>query len=40
LVPGYLLRFVVWMASRFIYRSKVQGDDNLHRQRCRHPDRQ
>ena len=29
LVPEYLLRFVAWMASRFVYRFKVQGDENL-----------
>lgn len=29
LVPEYLLRFVAWVASRFIYRFKVQGDDNI-----------
>ncbi|MDY0106880.1 MAG: MFS transporter [Giesbergeria sp.] len=29
LVPEYLLRFVAWVASRFIYRFKVQGDENL-----------
>ncbi len=29
LVPEYLLRFVAWIASRFIYRFKVQGDDHI-----------
>ncbi len=29
LVPEYLLRFVAWIASRFVYRFKVTGDDNL-----------
>ena len=29
LVPEYLLRFVAWVASRLVYRFKVQGDDNL-----------
>ena len=29
LVPGYLLRFVAWVVSRFVYRFKVQGDENL-----------
>ena len=29
LVPEYLLRFVAWMSSRFVYRFKVQGDENL-----------
>ena len=29
LVPEYLLRFVAWVASRFIYRFKIQGDDNI-----------
>ena len=29
LVPEYLLRFVAWVASRFVYRFKVQGDENL-----------
>jgi 1-acyl-sn-glycerol-3-phosphate acyltransferase len=29
LVPEYLLRFVAWVMSRFIYRFKVQGDDNI-----------
>ena len=29
LVPEYLLRFVAWMASRFVYRFKVQGDENI-----------
>jgi 1-acyl-sn-glycerol-3-phosphate acyltransferase len=29
LVPEYLLRFVAWLASRFVYRFKVTGDDNL-----------
>ena len=29
LVPEYLLRFVAWMASRFVYRFKVQGDEQI-----------
>lgn len=29
LVPEYLLRFVAWVASRFVYRFKVQGDEHL-----------
>ncbi|MDA8446273.1 MFS transporter [Paracidovorax valerianellae] len=29
LVPEYLLRFVAWVASRFVYRFKIQGDDHL-----------
>lgn len=29
LVPEYLLRFVAWMASRFVYRFKVQGDERI-----------
>jgi 1-acyl-sn-glycerol-3-phosphate acyltransferase len=29
LVPEYVLRFVAWVMSRFIYRFKVQGDDNI-----------
>ena len=29
LVPEYLLRFVAWLASRFVYRFKVQGDENI-----------
>ena len=29
LVPEYLLRFVAWMASRFVYRFKVRGDEHL-----------
>lgn len=29
LVPEYLLRFVAWVSSRFVYRFKVQGDENL-----------
>ncbi len=29
LVPEYLLRFVAWASSRFVYRFKVQGDENL-----------
>lgn len=29
LVPEYLLRFVAWMASRFIYRFKVSGDQHI-----------
>ncbi|KQO13943.1 glycerol acyltransferase [Acidovorax sp. Leaf76] len=29
LVPEYLLRFVAWVSSRFVYRFKVQGDQHL-----------
>ena len=29
LVPEYLLRFVAWVLSRFVYRFKVQGDENI-----------
>ena len=29
LVPEYLLRFVAWVSSRFVYRFKVRGDENL-----------
>jgi 1-acyl-sn-glycerol-3-phosphate acyltransferase len=29
LVPEYLLRFVAWVASRFIYRFRLQGDENI-----------
>ena len=29
LVPEYLLRFVAWVASRFIYRFRVRGDEHL-----------
>ena len=29
LVPEYLLRFVAWVSSRFVYRFKVHGDDNI-----------
>lgn len=29
LVPEYLLRFVAWMATHFIYRFKVRGDQNI-----------
>lgn len=29
LVPEYLLRFVAWIASRFVYRFKVQGDEHI-----------
>jgi len=29
LVPEYLLRFVAWVASRFVYRFQVQGDMNI-----------
>ena len=28
-VPEYMLRFVAWMSSRFIYRFKVQGDQHI-----------
>jgi 1-acyl-sn-glycerol-3-phosphate acyltransferase len=29
LVPEYLLRFVAWVASRLVYRFKVQGDEHV-----------
>jgi 1-acyl-sn-glycerol-3-phosphate acyltransferase len=29
LVPEYLLRFVAWVASRFVYRFHVRGDDHI-----------
>jgi len=29
LVPEYLLRFVAWVASRLVYRFRVNGDDNI-----------
>ncbi|WCM88875.1 MFS transporter [Acidovorax sp. NCPPB 3576] len=29
LVPEYLLRFVAWVASRFVYRFKIRGDEHL-----------
>ena len=29
LVPEYLLRFVAWVAARFIYRFKVSGEENI-----------
>jgi 1-acyl-sn-glycerol-3-phosphate acyltransferase len=29
LVPEYLLRFVAWMMSHFMYRFKVRGDENI-----------
>lgn len=29
LVPEYLLRFVAWIASRLVYRFKVQGDEQI-----------
>ncbi|WP_287877231.1 MULTISPECIES: MFS transporter [Acidovorax] len=29
LVPEYLLRFVAWVLSRFVYRFKVRGDEHL-----------
>ncbi len=29
LVPEYLLRFVAWVASRFVYRFKVVGDEHI-----------
>ena len=29
LVPEYFLRFVAWVLSRFVYRFKVQGDENI-----------
>ncbi|MBO9646389.1 MAG: 1-acyl-sn-glycerol-3-phosphate acyltransferase, partial [Pseudacidovorax sp.] len=29
LVPEYLLRFIAWVASRFVYRFKVRGDEQI-----------
>ena len=29
LVPEYLLRFIAWVASRFVYRFKITGDENI-----------
>jgi 1-acyl-sn-glycerol-3-phosphate acyltransferase len=29
IVPEYLLRFVAWIATRFIYRFQVRGDENI-----------
>ncbi len=29
LVPEYLIRFVAWVASRLVYRFKVQGDEHI-----------
>jgi 1-acyl-sn-glycerol-3-phosphate acyltransferase len=29
LVPEYLLRFVAWVLSHFVYRFKVRGDENI-----------
>ncbi|GKS86126.1 MFS transporter [Acidovorax sp. SUPP1855] len=29
LVPEYLLRFVAWVASRFVYRFRIRGDEHL-----------
>ena len=29
LLPEYLLRFVAWVASRFVYRFKINGDDHI-----------
>ncbi|KAB2892710.1 MAG: MFS transporter [Burkholderiaceae bacterium] len=29
LVPEYLLRFVAWVASRFIYRFRIRGDEHI-----------
>jgi len=29
LVPEYLLRFVAWVASRLVYRFRVDGDENI-----------
>ena len=29
LVPEYLLRFIAWVATRFVYRFKVRGDENI-----------
>ena len=28
-MPEYLLRFVAWVMSRFIYRFKVRGDEHI-----------
>ena len=29
LVPEYLLRFVAWVLSRFVYRFKIEGDEHI-----------
>ncbi|TXC67243.1 MFS transporter [Piscinibacter aquaticus] len=29
LVPEYLLRFIAWVATRFVYRFKVRGDEHI-----------
>ena len=29
LVPEYLLRFVAWVLSRFVYRFRIQGDEHI-----------
>lgn len=29
LVPEYLLRFIAWLATRFVYRFKVRGDEHI-----------
>lgn len=29
LVPEYLLRFIAWLASRFVYRFQVRGDEQI-----------
>ena len=29
LLPEYLLRFVAWMSSRFVYRFKIKGDEHI-----------
>jgi 1-acyl-sn-glycerol-3-phosphate acyltransferase len=29
LVPEYLLRFIAWIATRFVYRFKVRGDEHI-----------
>ncbi|QNP57955.1 MFS transporter [Paenacidovorax monticola] len=29
LVPEYLLRFVAWVASRFVYRFRIRGDEHI-----------
>jgi hypothetical protein len=33
LVPEYLLRFVAWVLSHFVYRFKVRGEENIPRRR-------
>jgi 1-acyl-sn-glycerol-3-phosphate acyltransferase len=29
LVPEYLLRFVAWVITHFVYRFKVRGDEHI-----------